>query len=1173
MAPDVCCQDLFVLDRKTGTLSIESVDSAGNQQFGNSGHGSFSEDGQIVAFDSFAPLDPNDTNSDGDAFARDRSSGQTQRVSVASDGTQANGQSSFTELSLDGRFVVFRSAADNLVANDTNQATDIFLHDRLTGITERVSVASDGSESNLGASEGGGLSGEGRFVAFSSPSDDLVPGITPLQQQIYLRDRLLGVTEIVSVSSTGEPANTGSNTGTRNVSRIGSRIVFETPAGNLVAGDTNSIRDVFVRDRDGGVTLRVSLSSQGEQADGASRFPSISPDGRFVVFHSIATGLVPGDANLAGDVFLHDLLTGFTTRVSVASDGSEGNDDAALFSAIAEDGRFITFESLATNMIQSDTNGFQDAFLRMPDPNDPFNAAVDLTGDGDFDDVLFAVLDTRQSVPTEIILGPAEAVVVAGGRAAFLFPEDAIGAGSDLNNDPNSDTDDLVVHLWERTCLGGDNVGKACASDDDCPLSMCAVPGSGAVENLEKAAVAIAISLEKLVALVPEAGQGDGPLNGDGLEDDEVVQVYDFGAETWTNLGVAADTIAVSGSTVAMLVPEADQGQNLNMGSGDDDLDDRVLLLWDPNTLLINRGQAAEDFVLGDNLVAFRTPESAQNNQSLNGDGDPNDFVLQVYDLASQELINSGQAAIACRLLACDPRRPYRVSQNTVRFLTLESEQDEDLNDDGDKNDLLIQLFNVSSGEVDIIGEVFDTGATVQDGVPSGDPLADPTETDEDGGSQAFLSKGRCVEETSVPCPGGDSDCEAGQFCIDDPNDPALCAIEHGTCETVDDCPPDTTCRDDLVVTTTFDTDGDEVPDAVDNCPDDANVDQLDSDLDDVGDACDLETCGNGSTELGEECDDADLIDGNGCDSNCRTTACGNAIRTAGEGCDDGNTQGGDGCSSRCQIEAGFVCEGELSFCDQRLSKDQQKCVNALNKNGAKVAKTQNKENAKCVKDAGKGNVADAQACLTADLGGKVAKAEQKTIDQEATKCLVPLPDFGMTSSGVVNQAAIDEALGIASDLFGTNLTAAIVSKELDKVGATCQAEIIKNTNKVFDTKWKRALKGKKNALKGKDGPQALSSQALELAVIGFVEADANGKIMKVASKLAQKVSDKCGGAVTPIATLFPGVCSGSANLAELAACAERAAECRFCRSLNASDAFSADCDDFDNGLGDESCP
>ena len=352
--------DVFVHDRQTGVTTRVSVASDGSQSNGFSWWPSLSADGRFVAFHSEATnLVPGDTNGYGDVFVHDRQTGVTTRVSVASDGTQGNSSSWLSSISANGRFVAFLSWASNLVPDDTNGYCDVFVHDRQTGTTTRVSVASDGTQGN-GSSQACTISSDGRFVAFYSAASNLVRDDTNGFIDIFVHDRQTGGTSRVSVASDGTQSNGDSYA--PSISADGRFVTFESEAFNLVPGDTNGCRDVFVHDRQTGVTTRVSVTSNGTQSTGASGTASLSADGRFVAFRSWASNLVPGDTNAYSDIFVHDRETGVTTRVSVASDGTQGSGESRRPS-VSADGRFVAFLSWASNLVPDDTNGAVDVFV------------------------------------------------------------------------------------------------------------------------------------------------------------------------------------------------------------------------------------------------------------------------------------------------------------------------------------------------------------------------------------------------------------------------------------------------------------------------------------------------------------------------------------------------------------------------------------------------------------------------------------------------------------------------------------------------------------------------------------------------------------------------------------------------------------------------------------------
>lgn len=271
-------------------------------------------------------------------------------VSVSEKGHQGNGPSYFSSISSDGRFVAFHSEASNLVAGDNNNAPDIFVRDRRSGQTTRVSISSNGEEAN-GASQLNSISGDGRYVAFQSFARNLVE-MDGWQSHAYLHDRRDRQTSLVSVSSDGTPGNNHS-AGGLDISGTGRFVTFSSAADNLVVDDTNGESDVFVHDRVTGQTTRVSVSDGGVEGNDSSWTPSISGNGRYVAFHSAASNLIDNDNNRAADVFVHDRQIQQTTRVSIASNGAEGRWGGGADPSISSDGRFVVFSSDAHNLVEN----------------------------------------------------------------------------------------------------------------------------------------------------------------------------------------------------------------------------------------------------------------------------------------------------------------------------------------------------------------------------------------------------------------------------------------------------------------------------------------------------------------------------------------------------------------------------------------------------------------------------------------------------------------------------------------------------------------------------------------------------------------------------------------------------------------------------------------------------
>jgi Ca2+-binding RTX toxin-like protein len=358
------------------TITPISVDSAGNLGNRNSLFSSISADGRFVAFSSGATnLVPGDTNNRDDIFVRDTLTNTTTRVSVDSAGNQADEISSTPSISADGRFVVFDSNARNLVPEDTNNTFDIFVRDTLNNTTTRVSVDSAGNQANRNSSTPS-ISADGRFVAFFSGASNLVPGDTNDRNDIFVRDRLTNTTTRVSVDSAGNEQYGSSVFSTLSISADGRFVAFASNSANLVPRDSNVSRDIFVRDRLTNTTTRVSVDSAGNQGDYDSYNPSISADGRFVAFDSSASNLVRGDTNRSLDIFVRDTLTNTTTRVSVDSAGNQRN-VGSNSPSISADGRFVAFASGASTLIGTETF---DIFVRETLTNTTTNISVDSAG-------------------------------------------------------------------------------------------------------------------------------------------------------------------------------------------------------------------------------------------------------------------------------------------------------------------------------------------------------------------------------------------------------------------------------------------------------------------------------------------------------------------------------------------------------------------------------------------------------------------------------------------------------------------------------------------------------------------------------------------------------------------------------------------------------------------------
>lgn len=352
----------------TSAVSVNSAGAVGNDM---SGSPDMTPDGRFVSFASSASnLVAGDTNGVGDVFVRDRLTGVTERVSVGAKGAQGDGDSNVlgigtnTAISDDGRYVAFKSEATNLVRGDRNANTDVFVRDRVAGTTERVSVDNAGREL-AGGGDQPAISPDGRYVAFVTL--DLDANFSP---DVYLRDRLAGTTTRISVAAGGGETTNTSDSPAVAVGLSGPLVAFASTSDGIVAGDVDGRGDVFVRDVAAGTTERVSVNSDEQPGTGGvgngARGPSISNDGRFVAFSSDASNFTPvPQTGPFMDVFVRDRQTGTTTLASPSTTGGEadGPSDGASISA---GGGFVSFASFASNLVAQSGGEplIQDTYVR-----------------------------------------------------------------------------------------------------------------------------------------------------------------------------------------------------------------------------------------------------------------------------------------------------------------------------------------------------------------------------------------------------------------------------------------------------------------------------------------------------------------------------------------------------------------------------------------------------------------------------------------------------------------------------------------------------------------------------------------------------------------------------------------------------------------------------------------
>jgi hypothetical protein len=283
------------------------------------------------------------------------------RVSTAHDGSEANRSSFVGSISGNGNLVAFDSSADNLVPGDTNGESDVFVRDGAAGTIERVSLDSFGVEGDDDSYGPATLSRDGRYVVFTSEATNLVPNDTNGVRDVFMRDRLGDTTVRVNVDSAGIEANDASYYNGA-ISADGRFVLFHSEATNLVLGDTNGEMDVFVRDTISGTTTRISITDTGGEANARSYSQALSPDGTYAAFSSEADNIIAGDANGVSDTFIIHLGTGALSYAAASVTGGQAN--GATYGLKFSNNGTTTFLSSATNLIPNDLNGFDDVFVR-----------------------------------------------------------------------------------------------------------------------------------------------------------------------------------------------------------------------------------------------------------------------------------------------------------------------------------------------------------------------------------------------------------------------------------------------------------------------------------------------------------------------------------------------------------------------------------------------------------------------------------------------------------------------------------------------------------------------------------------------------------------------------------------------------------------------------------------
>ncbi|MEV4873216.1 TolB family protein [Streptomyces syringium] len=346
-----------------------SVTATGEQADGESYSPVISGDGRFVAFESWAANLAPGGKAESQVYVKNRSTGKLQQVSVTTDGTPADGASGAPSISATGRYVAFESFARNLApGGNPDPGSDVYVRDLWTGRTELVT---GDKPSTRGSSSAPAISADGRYVAFASTRDDLVPGDTNLRSDVFVRDRWKGTTKRVSVRNDGTQVRLASVQPV--ISADGSKVGFrgreltDTPEPPSEPTGTGfrppSSNEFYVHDQRTGRLELAAHDRDGRPAP-VGGF-QLGPDGRHALFTSRSATVVEGDTNNRADAFVKDLRTGVTRRVSLAHDGAQADGHTYGDPVMSADGRRVFFVSAATNLVPGDTNeGVADVFAR-----------------------------------------------------------------------------------------------------------------------------------------------------------------------------------------------------------------------------------------------------------------------------------------------------------------------------------------------------------------------------------------------------------------------------------------------------------------------------------------------------------------------------------------------------------------------------------------------------------------------------------------------------------------------------------------------------------------------------------------------------------------------------------------------------------------------------------------
>ena len=376
--------DVYVRDLQTGSSTLVSRASDGATGSGPSSHPSISADGRFVAFQSNAVLDPIDTDLDADVYVRDLVAQTTRLVSRGTGpaAVGASGDTGAPAISGNGRYVAYQTVA-GMQPGEGDGEYDIYVYDLQEQVVRFVSRATGEQGANLsGHSWGPSISYDGRVIAFSSqsnfdPADSDADIRAEASEDVYVRDMQTLATTLVS-RTTGANTPAGNNRSTEPAISSSGRYVAFTSSADLVPPDATGEADIYVRDIHANSTTLVSRATNGAKANRLSAWPSISASGRYVAFSSMATNLDAADPDTYGDVYVRDRQTGVTTLASRATGptGAKGNGHS-IAPAIAATGRIVAFASSATNLHPDDNDTVRDIYAReLPAPENALTGVI-----------------------------------------------------------------------------------------------------------------------------------------------------------------------------------------------------------------------------------------------------------------------------------------------------------------------------------------------------------------------------------------------------------------------------------------------------------------------------------------------------------------------------------------------------------------------------------------------------------------------------------------------------------------------------------------------------------------------------------------------------------------------------------------------------------------------------